>query len=163
MVLTEVYFGLGSNQGDRRRNLETALEELDRSLGSHYSALSGFIRTKSWGFDGADFLNAVVRYELRLPEGGSMEESGLDLLDRVKRIEALMGRKERIETKSDGQRVYHDRNIDIDILFMGNASVSHERLQLPHPLIARREFVLIPLKEVATSSLREHYPEIFET
>lgn len=163
MALVSVYFGLGTNQGDRQANIEMALEALDKALGCHFSALSSIIETPSWGFEGEDFLNAVVRYRVSRPKDEPTEAFGLRLLDEVKRIEREMGRRESIEHDADGRRIYHDRVIDIDILFIANDSVHHERLQVPHPLIAQRDFVLLPLKEVATRSLRAHFPELFES
>lgn len=163
MAFVSVYFGLGTNQGNRSENIKMALEALDKALGCHFSALSSIIEAPSWGFEGEDFLNAVVRYRVSRPKDEPTEAFGLRLLDAVKRIEREMGRRESIEHDADGRRIYHDRVIDIDILFIANDSVHHERLQVPHPLIAQRDFVLLPLKEVATPSLMAHFPQIIES
>lgn len=139
-VMEDVYFSLGSNMGDRKGNLLTALEKMDAAFGTHYVRLSSFLETESWGFDADPFINCAVMYRLDAdPE---------DVLDICKRIEREMGRKERIEYGTDGKRVYHSRIIDIDILYFGNRSIDTPRLTVPHPLIGERDFVKIPLAEI---------------
>jgi len=161
MAFVSVYFSLGSNLGDRTRNLETALERLDDALGCHWTALSRVIETKAWGFRGAKFLNAAVMYRIfREPDA---EAQALSILDACKRIEKEMGRDETVEYDADGRRIYHSRTIDIDILFFGAERMALERLTIPHPLMTERDFVMIPLREIAKPSLRASFPEIFET
>ena len=65
--MEKVYLSLGSNLGDRRANILSAVGELDRSLGRPHSAISSLIETSSWGFEGADFINCAVLYETELP------------------------------------------------------------------------------------------------
>ena len=74
MAFVSVYLGLGSNKGDRRKNIERALSMLDEGLGCHYTALSRLIETKAWGFKGDKFLNACVLY--RIYRRGTPEEQG---------------------------------------------------------------------------------------
>ena len=185
----EIYFSLGSNLGDREANMHEALRLLDEQLGVHWTGLSSFWVTEPWGFESEQkFLNAAVRYELDL-EGrhhwhenkgknevrenrvleagsGSARENailafGLDLLDICKNIEAEMGRCTHALWDEDGKRIYTDRPIDIDILFIGSERLQSERLTVPHPLIGERDFVLFPLQEILSENIRNDFPEIF--
>ena len=140
MKTVDVYFSLGSNQGDRRARIEEALRRLDAAVGRPYEALSSIVETPAWGFDGPDFLNCVVRYRTaRRPE---------TLLRICKRIERAMGRRERVEYDADGHRIYHDRPIDIDILLYGDERIDTPELQIPHPRMGERAFVMEPLREI---------------
>ena len=159
MAFVSVYLGLGSNLGDRRKNLERALTLLDEGFGRHYTALSRMIETKAWGFKGDKFLNACVLY--RIYRKGSPEEQGHEILALCKEIERILGRDEKPEYDADGNRIYHNRTIDIDILFYGTEHIDTEDLTVPHPLIAERDFVKIPLAEIAKPSLRTAFPEYF--
>ena len=159
MAFVRVYLGLGSNLGDRRKNIERALELLDEGFGRHYTALSRLIETKAWGFKGDKFLNACVLY--RIYRKGSPEEQGHEILALCKEIERTLGRDEKPEYDADGNRVYHNRTMDIDILFYGTEHIDTEDLTVPHPLIAERDFVKIPLAEIAKPTLRTAFPEYF--
>ena len=135
-----VYFSLGTNLGDRRAHIGEALQRLDKAIGRPYEALSSIIETPAWGFEGPDFLNCVVRYRTaRTPR---------TLLSICKRIERAMGRREALEYAPDGRRIYHDRPIDIDILLYGDARIDQPDLQVPHPLMHEREFIMRPLQEI---------------
>lgn len=136
----DVYLSLGSNIGDRKVNIDSALNSLDEGLGCHYSALSSIVETKSWGFSGADFLNCVVRYRTGMEPG--------KLLALCKSIEYGMGRREKIEYAADGSRIYHDRVIDIDILLYGDEKIETPELTVPHPKMWERDFVRLPLSEI---------------
>ena len=159
MAFVSVYLGLGSNQGNRLQNLMQALDLLDKGFGCHYTALSRIIETKAWGFKGDKFLNACVLY--RIFRKGSAEEQGREILWLCKDIERSMGRDDAPDYVEEGRRVYHNRTIDIDILFYGNERIDLEDLKVPHPLIAERDFVKIPLAEIAKPSLKAAFPEIF--
>ena len=140
MKSVPVYFSLGTNQGDRRAQIDEALRRLDAAIGHPYEALSSIIETPSWGFEGPDFLNCVVRYRTaRRPH---------TLLRICKRIERVMGRREREEYDAGGSRIYHDRPIDIDILLYGDETVDTPDLKIPHPLMKQRDFVMRPLEEI---------------
>ena len=160
MAWVSVYLGLGTNQGDRMQNLLRALEMLDEGFGHHYAALSRIIETKAWGFKGDKFLNACVLY--RIYKKGTPEEQGHEILAACKEIERTLGRDDAPEYDADGRRVYHNRTVDIDILFYGKERIDCEDLQVPHPLIAERDFVKIPLAEIAKPSLKAAFPEYFE-
>ena len=140
MKQQDVYFSLGSNQGDRRALIEEALRRLDKALGRPYDALSSIIETPAWGFDGPPFLNCVVRYRsARRPE---------TLLHICKRIERAMGRRGAPEYDAEGRRIYRDRPIDIDILLYGDLTVDTPDLKIPHPLMRQRDFIMRPLAEI---------------
>ena len=124
---------LGTNLGDREENIRQALEALDKAFGGRRVKLSRIIETEACGFDGPPFLNAVVVYRsARKPE---------NVLRICKRIERSMGRTDAPEYASDGSRIYHNRIIDIDILFYGEHSVSTPQLSIPHPQVHSRPFV----------------------
>ena len=160
MAFVSVYLGLGSNLGNRQQNLMRALELLDQAFGCHYTALSRIIETKAWGFKGDKFLNACVLY--RIYRKGSPEEQGHGILAICKDIERQLGRNDAPEYDAGGRRVYHNRAIDIDILFYGKERIDCDDLQVPHPLIAERDFVLVPLDEIANRRLRRAFPALFK-
>ena len=135
-----VYFSLGTNLGDRQANIAEALRRLDAAIGRPYEALSSIIESESWGFDGPDFLNCVVLYRTaRRPQ---------TLLRICKRIERAMGRRGAPEYDADGRRIYRDRPIDIDILLYGDEHIDTPELQVPHPRMHERPFVMGPLAEI---------------
>ena len=72
-----------------------------------------------------------------------------------------MGRTDLPEYDADGNRIYHSRVIDIDILFFGKEIIDTPELTIPHKGIAERPFVMIPLREIARPSLKKAFPEIF--
>ena len=127
------YLGLGTNIGNKRRNMITAAALLAERVGD-ILALSGFYETEPWGFESENFfLNAAVKLKTSF--------SPLELLRITQRIE--LGRAE----KSSG--VYHDRIIDIDILLYEDEVLQIPELTLPHPLMHERKFVMEPLAEIA--------------
>jgi len=160
MALVSVYFGLGSNQGDRRENIEAALSRLDEAFGKRPAAVSGFLETPAWGFRGGPFLNACALYRLR--REGTAEEHAEAILRTCKGIELSLGRREEALYAEDGTRIYRDRPIDIDLLFYGTEHIDTEDLTVPHPRIGEREFVKVPLREIAKPSLRRAFPELFD-
>ena len=145
----ELYLSLGSNQGDRKHNIETALSLLNIELNTPYKKLSSIVETEPWGFESDDrFLNAAVLYELQLPKGYNPEAEGLIILDKCKSIEAKLGRKQAQMYNDQGERVYLSRSIDIDILLLGDDKIDCDELTVPHKLMWEREFVMEPLKEI---------------
>ena len=134
-----IYFGIGTNLGDREANLRTALSLLDERVGQQLAS-SSIYRSAPQGFlSDNEFANIVVAYHTTY----SLE----DLLLITQKIEQEMGRTQ----KSVGG-VYYDRIIDIDLLqVIHNSSfITHQSttLTLPHPRMQERDFVMIPLKEV---------------
>jgi 2-amino-4-hydroxy-6-hydroxymethyldihydropteridine diphosphokinase len=129
------YLGLGSNVGDRRANLQAAVDAL-RAHGVEVLASSSTYDTDPVGevLDQPDFLNACVRIETRLgPE---------ELLDVCKAVERELGRD------LDGGVRHGPRPIDVDLLLLGDLEHASERLRLPHAQVTARRFVLIPLLEL---------------
>lgn len=158
--MINLYLSLGSNLGDRKANLEEALRRLDEAFGTGYASLSDFIETESWGFEAGKFINCAVLYQLPWKRQ-TAEDQALDILSKVKGIERAMGREEQMEFTDDGRRVYHSRVIDIDILFFGRHKVDLPQLKIPHPLISERDFVLLPLEQIAKISLKQAFPVFF--
>ncbi len=131
--MPKVYLSIGSNLGQRADNCLKAVEAIKKE-GISVLKVSGFYRTEPWGYkDQPEFINIAVECFTELPAE--------DLLDTLKTIEKGLGRT---ETFKWGPRV-----VDIDILFYGDQVIQTERLKVPHPYIAERDFVLRPLAEIA--------------
>lgn len=129
-----VYLGLGSNIGDRYKNIFDALEHLKNENGIKVGQKSRLCETVHHGGpEQPDYLNAVVEI--------NTDKEPEDLLRICLDIEKRMGR---IRKEKNGPR-----NIDIDILFYGNSVIEKADLKIPHPLLQKREFVLFPLYEIA--------------
>ncbi|PYT74469.1 MAG: 2-amino-4-hydroxy-6-hydroxymethyldihydropteridine diphosphokinase [Acidobacteria bacterium] len=133
MAETTVYLSLGSNLGDREKNLRAAMAFLaDANLrmtgiSSFYETEPVDLREQPW------FLNCVVQAETELPP--------LDLLRVLRGIEATMGSKKLVPK---GPRL-----IDLDILLYSGETIDTPELQVPHPRMLQRKFVLVPLAEIA--------------
>ena len=144
-----LYLSLGSNQGDRRKNIEDALSILNIELGTSYKAVSSLIETEPWGFESENkFVNAVALYELDMNNGYNPEAEGLMLLEICKSVERRLGRREVSQYDERGERIYTDRPIDIDILLFGDNKIDCKELTVPHKLMYERDFVMVPLKEI---------------
>lgn len=131
----QVYIALGSNLGNKRRNLVTAAALLAERAGE-VGAISSFYETEPWGFESEhSFLNAALMLDTTL--------APLDLLRLTQEVECELGRT----AKTDS--VYHDRLIDIDLLLYGEEVIDQPGLQIPHPLMHRRAFVMTPMAEIA--------------
>ena len=144
-----LYLGLGSNQGDRALNIEHAVSMLNVELKTPYKAISSLLETEPWGFESQEkFMNAVVLYELELPEGYNPEAEGLMILEICKDIERRLGRTGSPEYDDKGERIYRSRPIDIDILLFGDNKIECPELTVPHKLMYHRDFVMIPLNEI---------------
>ena len=145
----ELYLSLGSNQGDKRKNIEDALSILNIELGAPYKAVSSLIETEPWGFDSEEtFVNAAVLYELEMKKGYNPEAEGLMILEICKSVERRLGRTGAPQYDERGERIYSDRPIDIDILLFGDDHINCEELTVPHKLMYERDFVMVPLKEI---------------
>jgi 2-amino-4-hydroxy-6-hydroxymethyldihydropteridine diphosphokinase len=146
----DLYLSLGSNQGDRALNIENAVSLLNIELKTPYKAISSLLETQPWGFESdCKFLNAAVHYELMLPKGYNPEAEGLMILEICKDIERRLGRTGGPEYDEKGERIYHNRPIDIDILLFGDNRIDCPELTVPHKLMYERDFVLIPLSEIS--------------
>lgn len=135
---------LGSNMGDRKSNILNALDQIAILVGKIVMKSSIYL-TEAWGKeDQEDFYNLAVEVNTDLKP--------LDVLEKTQQIETDL-KRERIEK-------WGPRTIDIDILYYDNIIMNHKDLTLPHPHLAKRNFVLIPLMEIAPFA--EH-PETKET
>ena len=154
MEAVTAYLGLGTNLGDRLKNLERAARLLfpspegrcpetsaepgvSMSLkdGGYFQPLrsSSIYETAPWGYTNQpDFLNCVLEVETDLPSD--------QLLDITQAVEREMGRK--------WSRQYGPRVIDVDILFFGSQTIDQTDLKIPHPRLHQRAFVLVPLAEL---------------
>ena len=149
MEKVDLYLSLGSNQGDRAGNIEKALSLLNIELKTPYKALSSLIETEPWGFESEEkFINAAVLYQLLLPKGYNPEAEGLMILEICKDIERRLGRTGSPVYDERGERVYSSRPIDIDILLFGDNNIDCPELTVPHKLMHKRDFVMIPLNEI---------------
>ena len=145
----DLYLSLGSNKGDKRKNIEDALSLLNIELGTPFKAVSSFHETEPWGFESKEkFVNAAVLYELDLPEGYNPEAEGLMVLEICKSIERRLGRTGEAQYDDKGERIYTDRPIDIDILLFGDDRIDCPELTVPHKLMYERDFVMVPLREI---------------
>lgn len=127
-----VYLALGSNKGDRKNYLEQAIQHLPPLV--HVLNTSAIYETEPWGYEEQpSFLNQVLEARTPLPP--------LELLAYLKDIEDMMGREETFR--------YGPRVIDMDILFYGDLIYEDDVLQIPHPRMSERAFVLVPLAELA--------------
>ena len=148
-VFVDLYLSLGSNMGDRAANIENAISLLNIELKTPYKAVSSLLETEPWGFESEQkFLNAAVHYQLQLKEGYNPEAEALMILEICKDIERRLGREMSVEYNAAGERVYHNRPIDIDILLFGDHKIDCPELTIPHKLMYERDFVMIPLKEI---------------
>ena len=134
------YLGIGTNLGDRAENLTRAVALISEQVGT-VLACSSFIETAPWGFASENrFLNAVLKVDTLLgPEA---------LLQATQAVERQMGRTHKTV---DGN--YTDRVIDVDILLYEDVVMKTLELTIPHPYILQRDFVYIPLEEIAPEVL----------
>lgn len=160
MENVDLYLSLGSNEGDRALNIENALSLLNIELKTPYKAISSLIETEPWGFESdRKFMNAAVHYELLLPKGYNPEAEGLMILEICKDIERRLGRTSGPEYDDNGCRIYRNRPIDIDILLFGDNRIDCPELTVPHKLMYERDFVMIPLREIASALAEPRYDD----
>ncbi|ANV22747.1 2-amino-4-hydroxy-6-hydroxymethyldihydropteridine diphosphokinase [Rhizobium sp. S41] len=133
-TMTVAALGLGGNIGDAAAAMARALRELDAHGDCRLMAVSNLYRTPPWGkTDQADFFNCCALVETSL--------SAPALLERCLDIEKGM---KRVRTERWGPRT-----IDIDVLTFGNQSIVTESIEVPHPRMTERAFVLMPLADIA--------------
>ncbi|MDC0034114.1 2-amino-4-hydroxy-6-hydroxymethyldihydropteridine diphosphokinase [Flavobacteriaceae bacterium] len=130
--MSKVYFSIGSNKGNRSGLINEAIDKIDIIIGK-VMLKSSIYDTKSWGFNSNNFYNICILVESELTP---------DLiLNKILTIEKDMGRLKKTDQ-------YSDRFIDIDILFFDNMIINSKSLEIPHPRIQLRKFVLIPMLEL---------------
>ena len=140
MTKHQVYLSLGSNLGQREENLRKAIRLIHERVGEVVRQ-SSFIETEPWGFESDHpFMNAAV---LCLTE-----KSPREVLRFTQQIERDLGKSKEHATQRGESSKFHDRPIDIDILLYDELTVDEPDLQIPHPLMYERDFVMIPLKEI---------------
>lgn len=127
---------IGTNLGDKGRNLHFAVEEIERLLGCRARKSSVYV-TEPWGYQSdSPFFNIAIEVDTDL--------DGSRLLEVVRGVERAAG----TGAHRDGDGQYIDRLLDIDIIYLGSEVIDTETLSMPHPRMAERAFVLVPLAEV---------------
>jgi 2-amino-4-hydroxy-6-hydroxymethyldihydropteridine diphosphokinase len=133
--MKSVFLGIGSNLGNREINMQQAIEHVGKRVGEVFRT-SAIYETEPWGFQSDDaFLNMVIAVET--------QSNPHDLLSEILNIESSLGR---VRNKVH----YSSRIIDIDILLYEDVVLSEPDLTIPHALLHKRRFVLIPLCELAS-------------
>lgn len=138
-----IYLSLGSNLGDRKENLQNAITSLGAEVEIQIASVSSFYETPPWGkTDQPPFLNAATAVDTSL--------SPIGLLSVCQAIELA------------GGRIRHEkwgaRTLDIDLVYSPDTEWHSETLQLPHPYLTQRAFVLVPLQELDCSLMIEGRP-----
>jgi len=130
---SRAFVAIGANLGDARATVRQAMDDLDRVPLTRVSARSSLYRSAPVDAGGPDFVNAVVELQ-----------TGLD-------PQALLGELQRLEAGAGRERPYRNapRTLDLDLLRHGDAVLQTPQLSLPHPRMAERAFVLLPLAEIA--------------
>lgn len=132
--MTTVYLSLGGNQGDVCHHIDSAIQKINNKVG-HVVSVSSYYETEPWGFEAeTNFVNCVLKVSTSL--------SAKEVLKEVLEIEALLGRR-RVG------KGYASRPMDIDLIDFDGMIMEDIDLILPHPRMHQRNFVLMPLKDVA--------------
>ena len=132
----ELFLGLGTNTGEREKNMTEAIEKLSLRFGIPI-AQSKIVESEAWGYDSPNkYLNSVILFRTSL--------APTEILNITEEIERELGRKQKTVNGN-----YSDRPIDIDILFYGSECIDTPRLTIPHRLLHKRLFVLEPFAEIA--------------
>ena len=131
--LVNVYAGLGANLGHARQSIDFAILALGQLPETLLVGRSSFYKSAPFQADGPDYINAVVHLQTRL--------NAIELLCAFQNVENLAGR----------ERPYRNapRTLDIDLLLYGDGNIQSPALQVPHPRMRERAFVLVPLSELA--------------
>jgi 2-amino-4-hydroxy-6-hydroxymethyldihydropteridine diphosphokinase len=129
------YLSLGTNLGNKIENLQSAINIIHKQIG-FVSQISSIYKTASWGFSGEDFFNICIEVKTNL--------SSKRLLKIAQQIEKDLGRKRSAVNE------YQNRIIDIDILLFESEIILSEELIVPHSKMLLRNFVLVPLNEIAS-------------
>tara|TARA_B100000131_G_scaffold290443_1_gene303217 strand:- start:27 stop:524 length:498 start_codon:yes stop_codon:yes gene_type:complete len=144
LEINKVFLSLGSNIGDRVHNLSLARTVISDKIGN-ITINSKIYQSEPWGFELQDsFLNQIIIVETYL--------NSKEVLTKILNIEKKLGRVRK--------RKWGPRNIDIDILFYNDEVIYAKNLIIPHPLIQKRNFILIPLNEIAKNYI---HPKINKT
>jgi 2-amino-4-hydroxy-6-hydroxymethyldihydropteridine diphosphokinase len=146
--LNIVSLSLGSNLGDKERNLQNAIQQINKLIGEVF-AVSSYVESKPWGFVSQnDFLNACCLVKTKM--------SVDDFISVTQQIEREMGRK--VRDRND----FQDRIIDIDVIFFGEKIINNNKLTIPHKNFRKRDFVLYPLSQISNQIDPETFLSIYQ-
>lgn len=134
----DVYFSLGSNLGDRLAYLRFGLQELRQKFDPVQT--SAVYETQSWGYDDAPYLNIVARFKT--------ENKLAEIIQKTQEIEKWAGRKKNLKLHNFD---YRGRTLDIDLLFYDQWVYKDAQVEVPHPRLHLRKFVLLPFAEINDS------------
>ncbi|MCX6226160.1 MAG: 2-amino-4-hydroxy-6-hydroxymethyldihydropteridine diphosphokinase [Bacteroidia bacterium] len=143
--MPELNIGLGSNLGNRRRNIETAIALIGKKIGFVPMA-SSFVETEPWGFESENkFLNCAI----------IVAEEACPAVSDTSRLHEICGILHSIESGFGRVRTagYADRILDLDILFYGDIILNEPGLIVPHPKLHERDFILISLMEICPEKI----------
>ena len=140
MMAYKVLLSLGSNLGARDENIEKAIALIQKNAGK-VLAVSPLYETPSWGYKDAPYLNNAVCI--------LTQKSPLELMETLLDVELILGRE---RPKSSD---YEARSIDLDIALIEGCVIDHPKLQVPHPRMHLRKFVLQPAADIAPSWVHE--------
>ncbi len=132
-----IYIALGSNKGDRFKHLQNAVNHIFNTIGT-VKDISKVYASKAVGFNGDDFLNACISLTTNMADA--------IVMDKLLQIERKIGRIRTANTNT-----YQARVIDLDIIYIDNLCLNTAHLQVPHPLMHLRKFVLVPLNDIASN------------
>ena len=136
--MKNVFLAIGTNLGERENNLNAAIKNIEEKVGPVLKC-SSIYETEPWGFNSENqFLNMVIMVKTDL--------SPFFLLEQILNIESALGRERSTQR-------YSSRLIDIDILLYEDIIIDEKNLKIPHPLLDKRRFVLVPLYEIAPDTI----------
>lgn len=147
----QVILSLGSNQGNRLNNIQSAIDLIHREAGTVVK-VSKLYETPAWGFEGEAFYNCALVLHTQRP--------AQTILEKVLGIEKKLGR---VRSESEG---YQSRLIDIDLIAYNEEIINSKELQVPHPAMQERMFVLLPMRDLNLDwrhpILQKYLPEILK-
>ncbi len=148
-----IYIGIGTNIGDKLKNIEEAIH-LMKVSGVSLLRIASIYESEPWGFKSQDnFYNTVLECDFK--------GNALELLKELKHIEKQLGRVK------NNTKEYESRIIDLDILFYKDKQIKEQELTVPHPFIFQRKFVILPLMEllgnIKISALEKTFEECLKT
>ncbi|MBF4518543.1 2-amino-4-hydroxy-6-hydroxymethyldihydropteridine diphosphokinase [Flavobacterium sp. ANB] len=129
----QVVLSIGSNQGDRLTNIQSCIALIHQEVGTVIE-VSRLYETPSWGFESDAFYNCALLLHTT--------SSAQKILNQVLKVEKQLGR---IRSNQEG---YQSRLIDVDLIVFDNEIIDSEKLQIPHPLMQNRKFVLLPMQDL---------------
>lgn len=145
----QIILGLGSNQGDRSKNIELAIESIHNEIGTVVK-ISNLYESPSWGFESEPFYNCAILIH--------SYSNADEILYQILEIEKKLGR---VRSEKQG---YQQRIIDIDIISFNESVIETEKLVVPHPFLQERLFVLLPIRDLDSNWIhpinKKHIAEI---